>query len=63
MGGEAANFAGMYSYIEMYDGTPELHPVTGPDNDAACADDCMNARQATAASDMRCRPSHSAEVC
>lgn len=35
MGGEAASLAGTYSYIEMYDGTPELHPVTGPDKDAA----------------------------
>jgi hypothetical protein len=33
MGGEAAGFAGTYSYIEMYEGTPELHPVTAPDND------------------------------
>jgi hypothetical protein len=39
MGGEAASFAGMYSYIEMYDGTPEFHPETGPDNAAAPAVD------------------------
>jgi hypothetical protein len=52
----------MYSYIEMYDGTPELHPVTGPDNDAARAGDCTNARQAIAANDRTPGSSQRAEV-
>src|SRR4029077_3927136 len=49
MGGEAATFAGTYSYIETYEGTPELHPVTGPDKDAAWASAGTSTAQAMAA--------------
>jgi hypothetical protein len=35
MGGEATTLLGTYSYIEMYEGTPELQPETGPVKDAA----------------------------
>jgi endo-1,4-beta-xylanase len=37
MGGLLASFAGTYSYIEMYPGTPLAHPVMGPDSEAALA--------------------------
>jgi hypothetical protein len=33
----------------MYEGTPELQPVTGPDSDAARATDGVRTAQATAA--------------
>ena len=36
-GGETARVSGTDSYIEMYDGTPEPHPLTGPDKGAARA--------------------------
>src|SRR5450432_3944950 len=49
MGGEAATLFGTYSYIEMYEGTPELQPVTGPDKDAAWANAGASTPQAMTA--------------
>ena len=53
MGGGEANFAGTYSYIEMYEGTPEDHPETGPDRDAARAVPAETTARVTAAKKAR----------